>query len=81
MEDLSRKALFLAQQAEQQMLGTDMFMTQAFGFFRAIRQHAFAFVAQRKIDRRRYFLPYRGMRLNLLANGFDRSVRAQETIS
>ena len=33
------------------MLGADVPVSHALGFFRAIRQHAFAFMAERKIDR------------------------------
>src|SRR5713226_8603983 len=63
------------------MFGADVAMRQALGFFCRICQNALAFVAEREIHRRGDFLPNRGVPLNLLTNGFDRSVRAQESIS
>src|SRR5713101_3960372 len=50
-QSLCRARALLAQKSEQKMLGADVPVSHALGFFRAIRQHAFAFVAQRKIDR------------------------------
>src|ERR1700722_2985694 len=55
-------------------------MGQALGFFRGVGEHALALVAQRQIDRGRDLFADRGMSFDLLANGFDRGVRTQETI-
>src|SRR2546426_1259996 len=49
-------------------------------FFRGVGQNSLAFIAQREVDRSGNFLPDCGMSFNLLANGFDRGMRAQETI-
>src|SRR5271166_4010271 len=57
-----------------------MFMGKAFRFFRRIRQHALAFVAQRKIDRGGNFLADGGVTFDLLADRLHRGVRAQEAI-
>ncbi len=62
------------------MLGADVAVREALGFFRGIGENALAFVAQRKIDRGRNFLADGGVSFDLLANGFDRGVGPQETI-
>ena len=80
VQDLGGEALLFAQQAEQQMLGADVLVVQALRFFRAIGQHALALVAQRQIDRGRNLLPNRGVPFDLLADGFDRGMRAQEPV-
>ena len=80
MQDFGGEAFLFAQQAEQKMFGANVLVAEPFGFFGAIGEHAFAFVAEGKIDRSRNFLPHGGMRLNLLANGFDGGVRPQESI-
>ena len=80
MQDLGGEALLLAQQAEQQVLGADVLVVQALGFFRAIGQHALAFVAERQIDRGGNLLANGGVSFDLLADGFHRGVRTQETV-
>ena len=80
MQDLGREAFFFAQQAEQQVLGADVLVVQPLGFFRAIGQHALALVAQRQVDGSGNLLADRGVAFNLLADGFDGGVRAQEPV-
>ena len=80
MQNLRGKALFFPQQTQQQMLGADVPVRQPLRFFGGIGQHALAFIAQRKIDRGRDLLPNRGVSFDLLADGLDRGVRAQEPI-
>ena len=80
VQDLGGEALLLAQQAEQQMLGADVLVIQPLRFFGAIGQHALALVAQRQIHRGRDLLANRGVRFDLLADGLDRRVRAQEAV-
>src|SRR5215472_4295859 len=62
------------------MLGADVPVAQPFCLFSGISEDALAFVAQRKIDRRGNFLPDGSVPFNLLADGFDRSMRAQKTV-
>ena len=62
------------------MFCTDVFMREPLRFFRGIGQNALALVAQRKVHRSGNLLPDRGATLNLFANGFDRSMRAQKAI-
>ena len=44
MQNFGSKALFFAQQSKQQMLGSNVFVGKALGFFGGVRQHALAFV-------------------------------------
>ena len=62
------------------MLGADVLVVQALGFFGAIGQHALALVAQRQIHRSRNLFADGGVDFDLLANGFDGGVRAQEPV-
>src|SRR5580658_6618061 len=62
------------------MLGSNVLVIEALGFLGAIGQHALALMAQRKIDRGRYFFAQRGMRLDLLADRLDRRARAEEAV-
>ena len=80
VQDLGGEALLLAQQAQQQVLGADVLVVQAFGLFRAIGQHALAFVAQRQIHRSGNLFANGGVAFDLLANGFHRGVRPQKTV-
>ena len=80
MQNLGGKALFFAQQPEQQMFGSDMAMGQPFRFFRGIRQHAFALIAEGEIDRGRDFFPDGGVTFDLLADRFHRGMRAQKSV-
>src|SRR5882762_9265305 len=63
------------------MLSADVAVRKAFRFFRSISQDALALIAQRKIHRGRDLLPNRGVTFDLLADGFNRGVGAQESIS
>ena len=65
---------------EQQVLGADVLVVQPLGFFRAVRQHALAFVAERQIDRSGNLLPNGGVALDLLADGFHGRVRPEKTV-
>ena len=49
IQECSSKTFFLSQQAKQQVLRPDMFVTQPLRFLSRINQHTFPFVAQRKI--------------------------------
>ena len=80
MQDLGREALLLAQQAEQQMLGTDVLVGEPLGLFRRVGEHALALVAQRQVHRGGDLLADRRMRLDLLADRIDRRVRTQESV-
>ena len=53
---------------------------KALRFFRRVREHALAFVAQRQINRSRNLFADRGVSLDLLADRFDRGVGTQEAI-
>ena len=80
VQDLGGKAFLFPQQAQQQMLGTDVLVIQALGFFGAIGEHALALVAERQIHRSGHLLPNGGVGFNLLANGFNGGMGPQETI-
>ena len=62
------------------MLGADVLVAQALGFFRRIGQHALALVRKRQIDGGRDLLANGGVRFDLLADRFHRGVRAQEAV-
>ncbi len=62
------------------MLGPNVLVRKPLRFFGGIGQNPLAFIAQRQIDRSRNLLPDRGMPFDLLADGFDRGMRAQEPI-
>ena len=62
------------------MFGPNVPVRQPLRFFGGVGQHALALVAQRKIHRGRDLFPNRGVTLNLLADGLNRGVRAQESI-
>ena len=62
------------------MFGSDVPVRKALRFFRGIGQHALALIAQRKIHRGRDFFANGGVTLDLLADGFNRGVRTQESI-
>jgi hypothetical protein len=80
LQNLRGKALFFAQQAQQQVLGADVLVAQPLGFFRRIGQHPLALVGERQVHGGRDLFADGGMRLNLLANRLHRSVRAQEAV-
>ena len=80
MQNIRGEAFLFAQEPEQQMLGPDVLVVQPFGFLGAIRQHALALMAQRQVDGSRNLFPQRGVRLDLLADGFHRRAGAQEAV-
>ncbi len=80
LQDLRGKALFLAQQAQQQMLGPDVLVAQPLGLLGRIGQHALALVGERQVHAGGDFFADGGVRLNLLANRLHRGVRAQEAV-
>ena len=62
------------------MLGSNVLVRQALSFLGSVGQNALALVAQREVDRGRDLLPDRGMSFNLLADRFNRGMRAQEAV-
>src|SRR6266446_5234526 len=62
------------------MLGPDVPVRKPLCLFRGIGQYTLAFIAQGKIHGSRNLFANRGVTFNLLANGLDRGVRAQESI-
>ena len=62
------------------MLGTDVLVIQTLRFFRAIRQNALAFVAEREIDGSRNLLPHGGMAFDLFPDGIHGRVGPQKPI-
>ena len=80
LQNLGGEALFFAQQAEEQMLGSDVFVSETLCFFGGVGQDAFALVGEGQVDAGRNFFTNGGVGFDLFANRFDRSVRAQETV-
>src|SRR5204862_1457233 len=80
VQNLSRRRLVFPQQAEQQVFRPDMFVRKALRFFRRVGQHPLAFLAEGEIHRSRAFLPNRRAPLDLLTNGLDGGVRAEESV-
>ncbi len=80
MQNLSREAFLFAKQAQQQMLCTDVLMRQPLGFLRRVGQNALALVAQGQVHGSRNLLPNSRVALDLLTDGFDRSMGPQEPI-
>src|SRR5258708_7109561 len=80
MQDLGGETLLFTQQAEQQMLGPDVLVAQTLGFFRAIGQHALALMAEREIHRSGNLLSNGGVGFDLLPDGLNGGVRAQEPV-
>ena len=77
-EDRGRDGLLLAQDAEQQVLGADVLVEQPLGFFGRILQHALGLGAERDLDRGRDLLAEDRAAFDLLADVFERQVRARE---
>src|SRR5262249_31298460 len=80
VQNFGREALFFPQQPEQQMLGSNVLVIEALGFLRAIGENALALVAQREINGSGNFFSDGGVAFNLLPDGIDRSMRAQEAV-
>ena len=79
-EDLGGEALLLAQQAEQEVFGADVLVGEALGLLGGVGEHALALVGEREVDRGGDLLADGGVALDLLADGLDRGVRAQEAV-
>src|SRR5581483_4832617 len=62
------------------MFRANMLMGKPLRLFGGIRQHALALIAQRQVNRGRHLLADRRVSFNLLADGFDRSMRTQESV-
>jgi hypothetical protein len=75
MQDFGGEALLFAQQPSSKMLGADVLVIQALGFFGAVGENALALVAQRQIDRSRNLsrAPWCGLQS---ACGWNRRPRA-----
>ncbi len=69
---------FLAQDAQEQVLGPDVVVQQPVGFLGGVLQDALGFGAERNLDRRRNLLPEHGAAFDFLANTFEREVGAGE---
>ena len=80
LQDLRAKALFFAQDSQQQVLGSDVAVPQALRLFRGEIQDALGFLAERHFHGRGDALANGDALLDLLADGLDRAVRTQETI-
>src|ERR1700686_2990254 len=80
MQNLGGEALLFSQQSKEQMLGADVAMGEALGFFCGIREHAFALIAQWEINRGRDLLADGRVSFDLLADRFDRGVRPQKSV-
>ncbi len=80
VQDLRREALLFPEQAEQQVLGSDVLVVQALGFLRAIGQHALALMAERQVHGSRDLLADGGVPLDLLADRIDLRSRPQEAV-
>ena len=80
VQNFGGEALFFAQQTEQQVFGADVLMGEPLRFLGGIGQNPLAFIAEREVDRCGDLFPDRGVSFDLLADRFDRGMRAQETI-
>ena len=69
---------FLAEDAEKQVLGTDVVVQEAVGLFGGVLQDALGLRAEGDLDRGRDFLAEHGPPFDFLANTFEREVRAGE---
>ena len=77
-QDGRRHGPLLAQDAEQQVLRTDVVVQQPVRLLRSELQHAPGLGAERDLDRRRDLLPEHGAAFDLLADVLERQVRAGE---
>ncbi len=57
MQNIRRERFLFAQESEKEMLCSNVLVIEPFGFLRAIRKHALAFMAEGKIDGSRYLFP------------------------
>ena len=75
-QDGRRDRAFLAQDAEQQVLGPDVVVQEPVGLFGGVLKDALGFRAEGDLDRGRNLLPEHGAPLDFLANALEREVRA-----
>ncbi len=75
-EDRRRDRSFLAQNAQQQVLGADVVVQQPVGFLGGILEHALGFGAEGDFNGGRDLLAKHGPAFDFLANTFEREVRA-----
>jgi hypothetical protein len=80
VQDLGGEALLFAQEPEEEMLGADVLVREALGFFGGVGEHALAFVTERKIDRSGDLFADRGVAFDLFTDRLHRGMRAQKTI-
>ena len=80
LQNFRAKRFLFAQYSQQQMFGAHVFVAQPLGFFRREIQYAFALLAQRHFHRGGDALAHGDARFDFLADGFDRAVRAQESV-
>ena len=80
LQDLGGKALFLAQQAKQQMLRPNMLVSQTLGLFSGVGENALALVGERQVDRCGDLFADGGVSFDLLADRFHGCMRAKETV-
>ena len=62
------------------MFGANVLVAQALGLFSGIRKDALALIGQREIDGGGNLFPDGGVLLNLLANGLDGCMGAEEAV-
>ena len=77
-EDGRRHRALLAEDAQQQVLGADVVVQQAIGFFGSELQDALGFGAERDLDRRRDLLAEDGTPLDFLPDRLERQVRPRK---
>ena len=75
-QDGGRHRALLAQDPEQQVLGADVVVQQAIGFFGGKLQHALGFGAERELDRGRHLLAEDRPAFDFLADVFERQMGA-----
>src|SRR4029077_15063266 len=79
-QNFRAEALFFAQDAQQQVLGTDVLDAEALGFFASHVQDALAFRAQRHFNGCGNTLADGNARFDFLTNGFNGALLTQEAI-
>jgi len=79
-QNLRAEALLFAQDAKEQMLGADVLVPEALGFFRRHIKDAFALRAEGHFDGGRDALADGDTGFDLFAYGLDRALLAEETV-
>jgi hypothetical protein len=78
VQDFSGKTLRLAQQSREQMLGSDMLVSEPFSLLGRIRQYPLALVAQGQVDGSRDHFPVGRVRVDLSTDRLARSRGSKE---